>query len=463
MFVLLLVFSSLLFSQWEAVKIYPFQGNFRNFHVKDSLHITAVISTDTSKVVKTTNGGRDWQVVNGNLPPLISKAIFFDELNILIFGYNAPMEGYRSTDGGVTWVSIPIPQRFDYMTDVQFLDSNLGYAIVEDRQTAGNPKRLIKTTDGGLNWVIMDYSFGQMYYLHFVNPLRGWVYYDKLYQTTDGGVSFSIDAEKPVNMQHIVSADILHDTLMVIGGFRIYYDSHTTIHIKVLKSLFLQTVVKPGTIRILLLGQTVRYNDITFIDPENVVGVCSEGIGVVYTTNAGTSWGFGEGRISEFGISSIEIKDGSVYAAGDNGTFFSTVTSLSQPWKVVSDYSSADIRNAYFRDPGFVILGTDSKKKEFLFHLHKGNTWMPKINCMGGSFHMLLPWVPDSVIYAATNRAFFRSTDMGINFDSIAASPSTLPLGLDVLPDNDIWLTTPFGIYYMSNGGSTGNSVAPQC
>ncbi|MBK7267758.1 MAG: hypothetical protein IPI12_15825 [Ignavibacteriales bacterium] len=385
-------------------------------------------------MVKTTNGGRDWQVVNGNLPPLISKAIFFDELNILIFGYNAPMEGYRSTDGGVTWVSIPIPQRFDYMTDVQFLDSNLGYAIVEDRQTAGNPKRLIKTTDGGLNWVIMDYSFGQMYYLHFVNPLRGWVYYDKLYQTTDGGVSFSL-MQKPVNMQHIVSADILHDTLMVIGGFRIYYDSPNYSY-KSPQVAFSSNSGQTWNYKDLPAWTNGSIHDITFIDPENVVGVCSEGIGVVYTTNAGTSWGFGEGRISEFGISSIEIKDGSVYAAGDNGTFFSTVTSLSQPWKVVSDYSSADIRNAYFRDPGFVILGTDSKK--ILISSDKGNTWMSKI--LYGGVPYAVAMGPDSVIYAATNRAFFRSTDMGINFDSIAASPLLCLWGLMC------FLTTIYGL-----------------
>jgi hypothetical protein len=56
----LFVINSMLFSQWEEVKIYPVKGDIVNFHLKDSLNLTAVIRAETSKVIKSTNGGRDW-------------------------------------------------------------------------------------------------------------------------------------------------------------------------------------------------------------------------------------------------------------------------------------------------------------------------------------------------------------------------------------------------------------------
>ena len=453
--IFLFVVNSLLFSQWTEQKIYPFKGDILNFYMKDSLNITAIIRADTSKVVKSTNGGRDWQMVNSKLPAYMSKAIFFDELNILLFGYLAPLEAFRSVDGGLTWSTVVIPSRFDYMTDVQFLDSNLGYAIVEDRQTAGDPKRLIKTTDGGLNWAIMDTSFGQMYYLHFVNPLRGWVYFDKLYQTTDGGVSFSL-MQKPASMQQIVSADILNDTLMVIGGFRVYYDSPNYSY-KSPQVAFSSNSGQTWNYKDLPAWTNGSIDDITFIDPETVVGVCSEGIGVVYTTNGGTSWGFGEGRIRDFEISSVEVKDGKVYAGGKDVSFFSSDPDFTQPWNLLGDVSVAQFHNVHFRDPGFVLIATNNQK--IFISSDKGNSWVTRRLAAGVPYSIAM--AADSSIYTTANRVLYRSDDMGVSFDSIGFYPNTLPLSMDIWPNNDIWLSTSQGILYSNNNGLSWESRSP--
>ncbi|MBK6681461.1 MAG: hypothetical protein IPG53_16355 [Ignavibacteriales bacterium] len=444
----LFVINSMLFSQWEEVKIFPVKGDIVNFHLKDSLNITAVIRAETSKVIKSTNGGRDWSVVNPGLPGSVRDAIFLDENNIFICNFSSASIS-KSNDGGLTWVSVTVPSRFERLDCLNFLDNNLGFALVYDSDFL-DQKRLIKTTNGGATWTVMDSSFnnGTSFYsvqtMRFINSQKGWLFSDKIYQTTDGGASFTI-LPKPPEMASIRSIDILNDTLMVIGGFRTYsvppYYQYLSPQVAYSSNSGQTWIFKD------LAGWTnSRILDITFIDPETVVGVCSEGMGVIYTTNAGTTWGYGEGRIRDFEISSVEIKDGKVYAGGQDGSFFSSDTDFTQPWNHISDYSIAQFRDVYFRDPGFVLIATDNQK--ILISSDRGNSWVTRRLDAGVPYSVSI--AADSVIYAATYLGLYRSTDMGMTFDSIGISPPFGPMSIEVWPNNDFWITTSGGIYFRS-------------
>ena len=61
--VTLLVFNSVLFSQWEEVDIYPLSGQITAFHLTDSLNITAVYHGDSSAVIRSSDGGQTWVYV----------------------------------------------------------------------------------------------------------------------------------------------------------------------------------------------------------------------------------------------------------------------------------------------------------------------------------------------------------------------------------------------------------------
>ncbi|MBK8662912.1 MAG: hypothetical protein IPN18_14390, partial [Ignavibacteriales bacterium] len=43
LFIILLVFNSVLFSQWESIEINPMNGGLFSFHISDSLNLTAVL------------------------------------------------------------------------------------------------------------------------------------------------------------------------------------------------------------------------------------------------------------------------------------------------------------------------------------------------------------------------------------------------------------------------------------
>jgi hypothetical protein len=113
--------------------------------------------------------------------------------------------------------------------------------------------------------------------MRFINSQKGWLFSDKIYQTTDGGASFTI-LPKPPEMASIRSIDILNDTLMVIGGYRTYsvppYYQYLSPQVAYSSNSGQTWKFKD------LAGWTnSRILDITFIDPETVVGVCSEGMG----------------------------------------------------------------------------------------------------------------------------------------------------------------------------------------
>jgi hypothetical protein len=59
LFIILLVFNSVLFSQWEEVDIYPLSGQITAFHLTDSLNITAVYHGDSSAVIRSSDGGQE--------------------------------------------------------------------------------------------------------------------------------------------------------------------------------------------------------------------------------------------------------------------------------------------------------------------------------------------------------------------------------------------------------------------
>jgi hypothetical protein len=59
LFIILLVFNSVLFSQWESIEINPVNGLLFSFHMSDSLNLTAVFMDDTCYVIKSSDGGKE--------------------------------------------------------------------------------------------------------------------------------------------------------------------------------------------------------------------------------------------------------------------------------------------------------------------------------------------------------------------------------------------------------------------
>lgn len=121
---------------------------------------------------------------------------------------------YRSTDGGASWALTNSGQgSSNYMTAIQFLDTEVGYA-----SCAGGGK-VLKSTDGGLNWQ----NVGPTDQLVLVNDLH--FYNDQLgvgvgsagevIRTTDGGATWdSIPSNTTYTMNDL---DVQGDVMVACG------------------------------------------------------------------------------------------------------------------------------------------------------------------------------------------------------------------------------------------------------
>jgi len=154
-----------------------------------------IICGGSGVFARTTNGGINWIQFSTNSNNHYSSISFINNYTGWVSGgfynYTNTIEMLRkTTDGGLTWDSLYF-EPTGRMNDIQFLDNNTGFM-------AGF--YLKKTTNGGLNWfVIDDYMsiFGN-YHIFFLNSMTGWAaklyaapqantFINKLVKTTNGG------------------------------------------------------------------------------------------------------------------------------------------------------------------------------------------------------------------------------------------------------------------------------------
>ena len=106
-------------------------------------------------VLKTTDGGINWNYINGPFGPMSSTSkiiynlYFFDVNNGWIVGdvINASSANiYKTTDGGTTWTAATnFPVLGNNLWGIDFVNPSIGYI-------SGANGKVIKTTDGGTTW-----------------------------------------------------------------------------------------------------------------------------------------------------------------------------------------------------------------------------------------------------------------------------------------------------------------------
>ena len=166
-----------------------------------------VLASD-SKVLHTTDGGQNWEVLNATTTKSRNDLFFIDQNNGWIVGNNALI--MRTTDGGKTWEEqiSPVSDEFNFRT-VQFVDSTHGWIAARkvwmDPEPPINQRfygHVLRTTDGGQSWQSADYfSTFSADDLHFINQNEGWLlsttfdstwidWWKAVYHTENGGTTW---------------------------------------------------------------------------------------------------------------------------------------------------------------------------------------------------------------------------------------------------------------------------------
>ncbi len=147
---------------------------------------------------KTTNGGTDWDVINGITNPVGGFYYFVDALNGWMFGASASTIGtntdiLHTTDGGLSWTTQAT--NVGSVKAIYFSDVLHGWIV-------GRNALLMRTTDGGANWTTLsntnqntEAQFRSVYALnanvcYFGSSVSGSPE-EYILKTTDGGNSWT--------------------------------------------------------------------------------------------------------------------------------------------------------------------------------------------------------------------------------------------------------------------------------
>ncbi len=207
--------------------------------------------TQTHNILKTTNGGDNWNIIyNDTTGNIFTRLQFLNESTGFVGAYNT----LKTTNGGNNWfqISTPVPVQDIYVLNedtiwIVFPNSLVGGVF---RTTNGgaswtqqlslgsqNPNHIYfyngrmgftgrdniylrRTTDSGLNWTLIN-GAGGFLDMYFADSLTGWK--TSFQKTTDGGLNW-INQPLPQGGDIVLSqinhfSNIGSDTIWGVGGY----------------------------------------------------------------------------------------------------------------------------------------------------------------------------------------------------------------------------------------------------
>jgi len=172
---------SKIFSQgtWEIIEV-PTTQTLHSVFFVDSLYGWAV--GDFGTIIHTSDGGDNWVIQESQTDNEIVN-VFFLNKNLgwaSAFKYSSLPYGtllLKTTDGGQNWISTLYPEENVFITCILYLDSVNGWM-------GGRPHSLLKTTNGGTEWQQADVDTSVFAFF----PVLNIQFYDENYGYACGGM-----------------------------------------------------------------------------------------------------------------------------------------------------------------------------------------------------------------------------------------------------------------------------------
>jgi photosystem II stability/assembly factor-like uncharacterized protein len=171
-----------------------------------------IYNGSTFRIVKTTNGGISWFYINFTSDIVAIDMFVLNQDTIWLVDSGSLTGGvFRTTNGGVNWQN-QLNIGSNNPNHVYFYNGRLGF-ICEDNFY------LRRTTDGGANWSVVP-GIGGFLDMYFADSLTGWK--TSFQKTTDGGLNW-VNQPVPqggnILISQIVKFDnIVNDTIWGVGS-----------------------------------------------------------------------------------------------------------------------------------------------------------------------------------------------------------------------------------------------------
>ena len=154
-----LLISQICFAQWFWQNPLP-QGNSLNGVEYISLN-NAIAIGENGTIIKSTNGGIDWTIINIETDKHLESVSFVDNAMGWAVGENGTI--IKTTDEGETWNS-QSSRTTIWLRGVCFTDLNTGTAV-------GDSSIILRTTNGGIDWEQQEAGITRIYIV-FALPMQ---------------------------------------------------------------------------------------------------------------------------------------------------------------------------------------------------------------------------------------------------------------------------------------------------
>ncbi len=159
----------------------------------------------SSVIIKTTNGGLTWAaIIATDFGRQYNDLSILDSSNAYIAGESVDntqcimgLGNVTKTTDGSGWGSLSIPTYTGYINkSLSFINNSTGYVTaIHSSDVIYNLKKILKTTDGGINWIIKttDSSSGfsaQNNFIRFFNENTGYYINGNFFKTINGGTNW---------------------------------------------------------------------------------------------------------------------------------------------------------------------------------------------------------------------------------------------------------------------------------
>ncbi|RPI12471.1 MAG: T9SS C-terminal target domain-containing protein [Ignavibacteriae bacterium] len=272
------------------------------------------ILLDSTKIIKTVNGGVNWSFVSQVEKIFHSKITFTSPGTGFILGYlNSYYNGtklLKTSNGGILWNTVFQDTAIE-LKSFNFLSSSTGFITGTQKNLPGYHLKIFKTTNFGSTWDSVQNNI--FYYtLHsslFIDNSTGFVHAaqpnDKILKTTDGGLTWLAVCNTSGYISNLYFIDF--STGFLNTGSNYY-----------------KTTNGGSNWNVYYFPETKnKIWQISFVDKNTGIGVGEGGL-IAKTTNGGINWinKINSMNTTIWDISFSDVNTG--FAAGDGGIIFKT-------------------------------------------------------------------------------------------------------------------------------------------
>ncbi|NOS84462.1 MAG: T9SS type A sorting domain-containing protein [Ignavibacteria bacterium] len=415
------------------------------------LNIWIIVGVDVSSgnngiILRTTNGGTNWSIVLNQ-----------SDANYKGVDFPSPNAGYvvgagtvhKSTDQGATWVLQPTGLGNFYTVD--FYDDVIG--------AAAGMNSLRITTNGGVNWIaqngVIEFMFDLCAGISCTGPstILGGVdaaVSDYIIKTTNGGLNW-------INYHNFLSlnGELMRDMEMVNNtGFITYNNGriHRTTSGGLNWTLDANFMLSYPRGSLLL--------SVNMLD-ENIIYLAGGGGAVIKSSNSGLNWNYLTGYQTDLtGIQFLNVNTG--FASGDGGTIFKTTNSGNNWIELQSGYLK-NLNSLYFADINTGFAAGDSGL--VIKTSNGGLNWVSQIS--GTNKNLLSVFFTNSNTGYATGGernngqgVIIKTTNGGDNWFTQLSGSSMNFTSLFFHNSDSGFAVTNSNLYKTTNGGVNWNAIA---